>query len=58
MCDTSYRLQLLEVLLKLLVKICLKKYVSCVPSQSSKEKDVNMEKQKVYTAILSDHFIF
>ena len=49
-------LQLLHVLLKINEISCLKKYASCDPSRSSQEKEVNMEKQKVYTAILSDCF--
>ena len=33
------------------------KYASCDPSRSLQEKEVNMEKQKVYTAILPNYFI-
>ena len=50
-------LQLLHVLLKISEISCLKKYASCDPSRSSQEKEVNMEEQKVYTAILSDYFV-
>ena len=35
---------------------CLKEYASCDPSLSKQEKKVNTEKQKVYTAILSDYW--
>ena len=53
--NTSYWLQPLEVLLKL--NKLFQKYASCDPSRSSQEKEVNTEKQKVYSAILPDHFI-
>ena len=53
---TSYQLQQLEVLLKL-NKLFKKKYASCDPSRCSQEKEVNMKKQWVYKAILSDYFI-